>query len=99
MKRIASAALSCFLAASCHRPAAMQNTRRDIHSYSNPEQVSVRDIDLDIEVLFDRKILKGSAALTLERREAGAASLVLDTRDLHIDKVEQGPEDGAYTES
>jgi leukotriene-A4 hydrolase len=98
MKRIASAVLSCFLAASCHKPA-MQNTRRDIHSYSNPEQVRVRDVDLDLEVLFDRKILKGSATLALERREPGEPSLVLDTSDLHIEKVEQAPEEGAYTDA
>jgi leukotriene-A4 hydrolase len=99
MKRIASAALGCLLAASCHKPPAMPNARRDIHSYSNPDQVQVRDVDLDIEVLFDRKILKGSATLTLERREPGAPSLILDTRDLRIEKVEQSPEDGAYTEA
>src|SRR5579863_2625819 len=99
MKRIASAALGCLLAASCHKPPAMQNARRDMHSYSNPEQTQVRDVDLDIEVLFDRKILKGSATLTLERREPGAPSLILDTRDLTIEKVEQAPEDGAYKEA
>ena len=99
MKRIASAALSCFLAASCHKPPAMQNARRDIHSYSNPELVQVRDVDLDLEVLFDRKILKGSATLALERREAGESSLILDTSDLHVEKVEQAPEEGTYTEA
>src|SRR5204863_4343004 len=34
---------------------------RDAHSYSNPEQVRVRHVDLDLEALFDRKVLKGTS--------------------------------------
>ena len=56
---------------------------RDPHSYSNPEQVRVRHVDLDLEVLFDRKVLKGAATLTLERA-APSDALKLDTRDLKI---------------
>ncbi len=77
----------------------MPNARRDIHSYSNPEQIQVRDIDLDCEVLFDRKILKGLATLQVERREPAAESLILDTRALKIEKVEQAPEDGSYKDA
>ena len=77
----------------------MPNARRDIHSYSNPEQIQVRDVALDLDVLFDRKILRGEATLSLERRESGAVPLILDTRRLQIEKVEQAAEDGPYTEA
>src|SRR5260370_32259381 len=90
-----AALLLCLLAASCHKPTAMPNARRDIHSYSNPEQIRVRHLDLDCDVLFDRKILKGTATLSVERRGGrGAPPLVLGTRDLPIEKVETSQENG-----
>ncbi len=61
---------------------------RDAHSYSNPEQVRVRHVDIDLEVLFDRKVLKGSSTLTVERAQSGTDPLKLDTRDLKIIKAE-----------
>jgi leukotriene-A4 hydrolase len=67
---------------------AKTDNARDAHSYSNPEQVRVQHADLDLEVLFDRKVLKGSSTLTVERVKSDADSLKLDTRDLKIIKVE-----------
>jgi leukotriene A-4 hydrolase/aminopeptidase len=64
------------------------NDARDEHSYSNPEQVRVRHIDLDLEVLFERKALKGTSTLTIERAASGDQTLKLDTRDLRIIKAE-----------
>jgi leukotriene A-4 hydrolase/aminopeptidase len=64
------------------------NDTRDEHSYSNPEQVRVRHVDLDLEVLFERKTLKGASTLTIERAASGDQTLKLDTRDLTIIKVE-----------
>src|SRR5258708_16004707 len=99
MKWITSGAAMCcwWWAAACHRPA-MQNARRDIHSFSNPEQIRVLHLDLDCEVLFDRKILKGSATLSVDRRvDSGAPPLILDTRNLRIEKVEVAGETGAYS--
>jgi leukotriene A-4 hydrolase/aminopeptidase len=61
---------------------------RDAHSYSNPEQVRVRHVDLDLDVLFDRKVLKGASTLTVERIKPDTDSLKLDTRDLKIIKAE-----------
>src|SRR5262249_2578888 len=82
------------------KPTVMQISRRDVHSYSNPEQIRVRALDLDWEVLFDRKILKGTATLSVERRvDSGAPPLILDTSGLHIEKAETAPENGAYTET
>ena len=52
--------------------------RRDVHSFSNPEQVRVRHLDLDLSVDFDRKELSGVATIELRattrlaaRRAAG----------------------------
>jgi len=69
----------------------------DVHSYSSPEQVRVRHLDLDLTVHFDRKTLEGSCAVHFERMTDG--DLVLDTRDLTIhsvdraDRFELGPVD------
>ncbi|HEX2491010.1 MAG TPA: M1 family aminopeptidase/hydrolase, partial [Blastocatellia bacterium] len=67
---------------------AKTDNARDAHSYSNPEQVRVRHVDLDLDVLFDRKVLKGASTLTIERIKPDAGSLNLDTRDLKIVKAE-----------
>lgn len=61
---------------------------RDVHSFANPAQVRVKHVDLNLDVLFDRKVLKGSATLTIERKQADAAELKLDTRDLKVSKAE-----------
>lgn len=64
---------------------------RDIHSYSNPQEVRIRHVDLDLEVDFAARVLKGTAALTIERSPgAPDAPLILDTRDLAIESVEAG---------
>ncbi|MEP7339981.1 MAG: M1 family metallopeptidase [Acidobacteriota bacterium] len=69
----------------------------DAHSYGNPEQVRVNHVDLNLEVLFDRKVLRGTAALTVERTQSDADKLKLDTRDLKILKAEAAGEGGYST--
>ncbi len=62
---------------------------KDVHSFSNPQAVKVTHIDLDWNVLFDKKILQGTATLSIERTSADkTAPIVLDTRDLNIEKTE-----------
>ena len=68
---------------------------RDLHSYARPEQVRVRHVDLDLDVLFAGKMLSGTATLTIER--ASGSTLALDTRDLRIDKVECSPDGKTWT--
>src|SRR5687767_12150831 len=58
----------------------------DVHSYSNPQEISITHLNLDIEVLFEQKIIRGKATLDLERKTE-ADKLVLDSRDLKIKKV------------
>ena len=64
---------------------------RDVHSFGNPGEVRVRHITLDLTVDFDRKELTGTATLAVERRPGSnqGAPLVLDTRGLVIEKVEE----------
>ncbi|MCA1576951.1 MAG: M1 family metallopeptidase [Acidobacteria bacterium] len=66
---------------------ALNVAAQDSHSYANPSAVRVRHVDLELEVLFDQKILKGTSTLTIERASQ-TEPLILDTRDLQIEKVE-----------
>ncbi|CAN5278699.1 M1 family metallopeptidase [soil metagenome] len=59
----------------------------DLHSYAKPNAVRVSHVDLDWTVLFDQKTIKGSATLSIIRNDKNAP-LVLDTRDLNIEKIE-----------
>ena len=58
----------------------------DAHSYSRPDQVRVLHLDLDLNVLFDRKTIEGVATVHFERISGN--ELILDTRDLAIHQVE-----------
>ncbi|HEU5239861.1 MAG TPA: hypothetical protein VFU37_22200, partial [Pyrinomonadaceae bacterium] len=69
---------------------------QDYHSYANPSAVRVRHVDLDWDVLFDQKVLKGTAVLTVERISQ-TEPLILDTRDLKIDKVETSVDGTSYS--
>ncbi len=62
---------------------------RDIHSYAVPAEARVTDVALNLEADFAAKRLSGTATLSVER-SAGASRLVLDTRDLEIQKVVDG---------
>ncbi|MDQ3322592.1 MAG: M1 family metallopeptidase [Acidobacteriota bacterium] len=75
----------------------MQTLAEDVHSYSNPQAVKVKHVDLDWNVLFDKKILQGTATLDIERTaDAKNAPLILDTRDLQIAKVETSGDGKTY---
>src|SRR5438132_2767900 len=57
----------------------------DIHSFSRPEEASVKHLALDLAVDFDRKQLSGTARLDVDNRNA--RELVLDTNGLVISSV------------
>jgi leukotriene-A4 hydrolase len=59
----------------------------DEHSYSQPQIVRIRDLALSLSIDFDTRTLKGSADYSLEWADPAARELVLDTRELQIDKV------------
>jgi leukotriene-A4 hydrolase len=74
---------------------------KDAHSYSNPQEVRVRHLDLNWEVDFSKKVLQGSAVLSVERvaGSAGRAPLILDTRALNIQKVEVSSDGKSFAET
>ncbi len=59
---------------------------RDIHSFARPDEARVTHVALDLRADFDARILSGAATVTVERAD-GAARVVLDTRDLTIERV------------
>lgn len=82
------------------KPAAAVNTvsrSHDESSYAEPDKVIVKDLQLDLNVDFDQKQIGGTATYALEWKSKDAAQLVLDTRELSIEKVEAVAADGAAT--
>jgi leukotriene-A4 hydrolase len=68
-------------------------TRRDEHSFSNPDEVRLRRLELDLTVDFDRKELSGTATLDLLKSPGSRldAPLVLDLKGPIIDEVWADP--------
>lgn len=60
----------------------------DSHSYANTDAVTVSALALDLSVDFGRKQLVGSAELNLDWHDLEAKTIVLDTRDLAIEKID-----------
>jgi len=75
-----------------------QSAAQDYHSYSNPQDVRVRHLDLAWDVSFEKKTLTGTAVLTIDRANK-QAPLILDTRHLNIDKVETSADGSKYSET
>jgi aminopeptidase N len=61
---------------------------QDPLSYARYDQVRTTDLHLDLKADFNRKTLSGYAELTLNWLDKSARSLVLDTRQLSIAKVQ-----------
>src|SRR5687767_8954022 len=64
-----------------------EDTSRDYHSFSNPDQLKVEHVNLALEVDFDKRTLEGAADLKVRRLDSKARTLVLDTRELTIQSV------------
>ena len=80
------------------KPAAAVNTvsrSHDESSYAEPDKVVIKDLALDLKVDFDAKQIGGTATYALEWKDKAAKQLVLDTRELSIEKVEAIAADGA----
>lgn len=81
---------------------AMTATPRDVHSYARPDEARVTHVSLELTADFAARTLAGRAALTVERAP-GSRQVILDTRSLDIESVEDangrrlqfglGPED------
>lgn len=68
----------------------------DPNSYAEPDKVRVADLGLDVNVDFARKELIGRADLRLDWRDPAQRDLLLDTRDLAIDRVLGKSGDGGW---
>ncbi len=82
-------------AATCSPPRDSKETEQDpraeipmtdVHSFSRPDEIAVRHMELDLTVDFENRRLSGTATLELDRR-GSADRLHLDTRDLEIASV------------
>ncbi len=70
------------------KPAPTQAVVVDEHSYAEPGKVAIADLALELALDFDTKTLAGTATYALEWKDKAATALLLDSRDLSIDKVE-----------
>ncbi len=80
------ALIVCLIAATTFTLAQKKNMEHDVHSFANSSEIIVTHLNLDLTVHFDTKSISGSAMLTLDNKTK-TKTLILDTRDLTIDKV------------
>ncbi len=71
-----------------------ENRNHDESSYAEPDKVVIKDLALDLKLDFDNKQIGGTATYTLDWKDKAAKQLVLDTRELTIEKVEAVAADG-----
>ena len=69
-------------------PKAAAVTDTDEHSYAEPAKVVIDDLALELALDFDSRTLAGTATYALQWKDAVATALVLDTRDLSIERAE-----------
>jgi len=70
------------------------NRSHDESSYAEPDKVVIKDLALDLKLDFDNRQIGGTATYALEWKDKAARQLVLDTRELTIEKVESVSADG-----
>ncbi len=68
----------------------------DKHSFSNSNEVTVKHIDLILDVDFNKKVLNGSATLSLNKKSKECKKVILDTKDLDIKTVTIGDRPTKY---
>lgn len=64
----------------------------DKHSYANIDEVYTKHLDLNIEVNFDTRTISGVATHLIENKQ-GTDTMVLDAKNLVIDKVTVGEQE------
>jgi leukotriene-A4 hydrolase len=67
------------------KPAAAET--QDVHSYARPAEARTTGLSLDWSIDFTKKEISGAARFAIQRAP-GAGEIVLDTRDLVIEKAE-----------
>lgn len=85
--------LAAFALWSCSQPketsSSMPPLPADPHSFAQPDRVKVKHTHLDLKVDFQTRTIQGTARLDITAAENGD-TLVLDTRNLNIQKVRTG---------
>src|SRR5262245_31561165 len=94
--------LLLLLTACTRTPAEPPTTRptavpKDASTLANLDAFVAKHLVLDLAADFTAKTLSGTAELSFDRRDASASEVVLDTRDLTIQKVEAATGTGAWT--
>src|SRR5262245_8899207 len=69
------------------KEATVSARRHDESSFAEPEKVRITDLALDLALDFDLKQLAGTVTYQLDWVDPKATALVLDTRELTIQKV------------
>src|SRR6185503_11638527 len=99
----AGAAVAALLMMGCSPPAAAPRASSstplppDMATYANIDAFVTKHLLLDLTADFEAKTLRGTAELQLERRDPRATEIVLDTRDLQIQKTETASGGGSWT--
>lgn len=62
--------------------------RHDESSYAESDKVVIKHLALDLKLDFDKKTLAGTATYSLDWKDKDAKQIVLDTRELSIEKIE-----------
>jgi leukotriene-A4 hydrolase len=76
---------------------AQEKIEADVHSFATPQHVRVKHVVLDLNVDFERQRIEGQVVLTIERTSKDASQpLTLDSRKLHLRKVETSTDGDAY---
>ena len=89
MKRFLLITLLTIITISCSDSALPELVTYDPDSYSNPSEVAITHMNLDLNIDFEKQQIIGVAELTLNNKTK-TDSLVLDTYDLSIQKVTIG---------
>ena len=64
---------------------------KDNHSFSNPNEAAMQNLNLNIILDFDKKVISGKASYKIENNKA--SKIIFDTKDLIIQKVTLGNDD------
>lgn len=71
---------------SCNQKQTKSTMKKDVHSFSNPEEVAITHMSLNLDLDFANQTMKGYAKLNIDNK-SNARKIILDTRDLSIEKI------------
>jgi aminopeptidase N len=93
LHRIILPLMTLLLVAACERgtmspPETAVDPSRDHFTFSNTDQFLTRHLELDLAVDFERQVLAGFVIHHMGCLQAGADTIVLDSRGLQVDRVQ-----------